>query len=115
MYPEKADRRKGTTMPYSKPSPLKSFIDEPIDPIRINGLIGEDRIRTTKMFLLGTVSNRPTHPIDISASADLIQGLPTHVKIKKIVPLKKEDKDLPISMCHLSTGRLPGGLFSKEK
>ena len=82
-------------MPYSKPSPLKSFIDEPIDPIRINGLIGEDRIRTTKMFLLGTVSNRPTHPIDISASADLIQGLPTHVKIKKIVPLKKEDKDLP--------------------
>jgi hypothetical protein len=53
------------------------------DPSRINGLIAEDRIRTTNMFVKGNVAFHPTHEIDISPEADLIQGLPTHVKITK--------------------------------
>lgn len=67
------------------------------NPNLINGLIAEDRIRTTKMFLYGTVANHPTHAIDISPSADLVQGLPTHVKIKK-KKLDKHGKGVPFSM-----------------
>lgn len=50
---------------------------------RINGLIAEDRIRTTNMFVRGNIAFHPTDPIDISPEADLIHGLPTHVKITK--------------------------------
>jgi hypothetical protein len=57
--------------------------DKHIDPTRINGLIAEDRIRTTNMFVRGNIAERPTAEIDISPEADLIQGLPTHVKITK--------------------------------
>lgn len=55
----------------------------------ISGLLFEDRVRTTKMFLYGTVAHHPTHPIDIAAKADLVQGIPTHVKLK----LKKKDQN----------------------
>lgn len=71
----------------------------------ISGLLFEDRVRTTKMFLYGTVAHHPTHPIDIAATADLIQGIPTHVKLK----LKKKDQNgnyLPFRFSIDSRGRI---------
>lgn len=72
---------------------IKRPIDKPVNPNRISGLIGEDRARTTNMFLKGNVPLTPKDPIDISASADLIQRLPTHVKIKKLETPADENKE----------------------
>ena len=72
---------------------------------KISGLLFEDRVRSTKMFLYGTVAHHPTHPIDIAAKADLIQGIPTHVKLK----LKKKDQNgnyLPFKFSIDSRGRI---------
>lgn len=66
-------------------------------PAPISGLIFEDRIRTTRMFLMGTVAPRPTHPIDISAKADVIQQIPTHVKLKKKTKLDEEGNVRPFA------------------
>lgn len=78
---------------------LHPSIDRPLDPDRINGLVGEDRIRTTRMFLRGNVAWHPTHPIDISPEADLIQGLPTHVKtVKQTYTSKGKPERLTVDM-----------------
>ena len=76
---------------------LHPSIERPLDPNRINGLVGEDRIRTTGMFVRGNLAWHPTHPIDISPEADLIQGLPTHVKTVKQT-YNKKGKPNPITV-----------------
>ncbi len=73
---------------------IKRLIEKPVNPNRISGLIGEDRARTTNMFLKGNVPSNPKDPIDISADADLIQRLPTHVKIKKLETPVDEDEQI---------------------
>lgn len=78
---------------------LHPSIDRPLDPDRINGLVAEDRVRTTLMFLRGNMATHPTHPIDISPAADLIQKLPTHVKtVKQTYTSKGEPCALTVDM-----------------
>jgi hypothetical protein len=62
----------------------RPFVQARSDPRRVNGLVWEDRVRTTRLFLMGTIAEHPTAPIDIPPWCDIVQGLPTHVKSKKV-------------------------------
>lgn len=63
----------------SVPAPIERHAD----PRRINGLIWEDRVRTTQLFRPGNIAEHPTSPTDIAPIHDMIQELPTHVKSTK--------------------------------
>jgi hypothetical protein len=64
--------------------PKRPFVQARSDPRRVNGLVWEDRVRTTRLFLMGTVAEHPTAAVDIPPWCDIVQGLPTHVKSQKV-------------------------------
>lgn len=56
------------------------LIDRNADQKRINGLIWEDRVRTTLLFPPYAMPLHPQSPVDMPPEMDLIQGIATQVK-----------------------------------
>lgn len=59
------------------------LIDRNADPRRINGLIWEDRVRTTTLFPPYAMPLHPQSPVDMPPEMDLVQGIATQVKAFK--------------------------------